>query len=101
MEQRLHRYLDSVGWLRWLFRTRDESIVIAQSPNVPLALALLAKVVEVLSGDPVRRIAGQAAQVSFAVWAILEIGWGVNPFRRILGASVLALIGFNLFKTFA
>ncbi|RYG47896.1 hypothetical protein EON79_06060 [bacterium] len=100
MEQSLYRYLQSVGWLRWLFMTKSGEIVIGQFPNAPLIVGLLAKGVEVVSGGPVQNAAGHIAQAAFAVWAILEIGWGVNPFRRILGTVALAFIGWNVLQSF-
>ena len=40
--------------------------------------------------------AGHAAMIgaalAFAVWAVLELGWGVNPFRRILGVAGLLFL---------
>ncbi len=95
-KQSFHRYIRSVGWLRWLFETKDGEIVIVQAPNAPLILALVADVVAYVVQGQVREVANWIAQLIFALWAVLEIGWGVNPFRRILGAAVLALVSFAI-----
>ena len=80
---------------RWLFEDRTTGgIVIAQWPNLPLWVFGVASVVRRLvdpAGAP-----GAALDVVIAValawWSIDEVARGVNPFRRILGAVVLALL---------
>ena len=77
----------------WLLASRaDGRIVIVQWPNLPL-WAFIAAVAfrwlvhpSGLGGT----ITSGAATVALLVWAAIEIGWGVNPFRRALGAVVLA-----------
>jgi hypothetical protein len=93
----LHRCIKSVGWLRWLFVTKEGNVVIAQIPNAPLIIAVIADVVAYFSTGQVRMVSMWIAQVLFVIWAVMEIGWGVNPFRRILGAVVLALVGFAMY----
>jgi hypothetical protein len=87
-----------VAWLRWLFVTKDDEVVIAQFPNAPLIIALVADGVAYASQGQVHLISNRIAQIAFVVWSVMEIGWGVNPFRRILGAVVLGLVGFGFFK---
>jgi hypothetical protein len=75
----------------WLFRDRTTGrIVIAQWPNLPFGIFLVASLVRRLA-DP----AGGAGTVVDVVttgallwWAIDEVVRGVNPWRRILGAVV-------------
>jgi hypothetical protein len=93
-----HDYIRSVSWLRWLFETKQGEIVIMQVPNVPLILALVADLVAYLTAGQVHEVSNWIARALFAVWALMEIGWGVNPFRRMLGAIVLALVGFAAFR---
>ena len=76
----------------WLFRNRETGrITIAQIPNLPLAIFLVATLVRVVFspagavGTAVRVI-GTAALLW---WAADEVVRGVNPFRRLLGAVVL------------
>jgi hypothetical protein len=61
-------------------------VVVAQAPNLPLALFLGASVVARL-GDlaPARLFAAGA----LAWWSIAEIVDGDSPFRRVLGGAVL------------
>jgi hypothetical protein len=77
----------------WLFRNRVTGrITVAQAPNLPLCVFIGAVVVRRLA-DP-EGTAGAAvdvvAGVALAAWAVDEIVRGVNPWRRILGATVLA-----------
>lgn len=95
---KFHRYIKSVAWLRWLFVTKDGDVVIAQMPNVPLIIAFIADGVSYLSRGETKTISTWVAQIAFVVWSIMEIGWGVNPFRRILGAVVLTLMGFAIYQ---
>jgi hypothetical protein len=77
----------------WALRDRRTGrIVIAQWPNAPLVVWLAAGAVRAvldLGGGW-----GTATQVVGALalgcWAVAEVGWGVNPWRRLLGAVVLA-----------
>ena len=85
----------------WLFRDRRTGrIVVAQWPNLPLGVWLAAGVVDALF-DP-RGFVGAATQVvgtgALACWAGAEIGWGVNPWRRLLGAAVLAGLVASLLR---
>ena len=79
--------------VNWLFRNRQTGeITIGQAPNPPLWVFLGATLVRLVFrpdggvGTAVT-IVGTGA---LAIWAGEEIVWGVNPFRRILGAVVLA-----------
>lgn len=80
--------------LEWLLRDRTTGgITVAQAPNPPLWVFLAAVVVRV-GADPaggLRTALDVVAGVALAWWAIDEIGRGVNPWRRILGACVLVL----------
>jgi hypothetical protein len=100
-KEKLHRHIRAISWLRWLFETRKGEIVIAQMPNIPLIVALAADFVGYVAVGQVKEIANWIGQVSFLIWAIMEIGWGVNPFRRILGGIVLALVGFAIYRRLA
>lgn len=86
MPDRLARLVD------WWFRDRRTgSIVVGQFPNAPLWVWIAATAVRVVASP-----SGTAATalsvvggLGLAVWAVLELGWGVNPWRRLLGAVVL------------
>lgn len=76
----------------WALRSREDGrITLVQRPNAPLlvwgALALIRLVLRPEGG--VRTVIEVAAALALAVWALLEVSSGVNPFRRALGAIVL------------
>ena len=82
-------------WTRF-FRDPEGRIVIAQFPNWPLWVWLAATVFEhtLASGDGL----ALARLISFAAivyWAYLEIVAGVNPFRKLLGGSVLLFVLYS------
>lgn len=83
--ERLRRAID------WAFRDRQTGrIVVAQLPNAPLAVALVANLVRRvfdLEGTA-GTVVGIVATGSLLVWAGDEVLRGVNPFRRALGATV-------------
>ena len=74
--------------VNWLFRNRHTGeITIGQTPNAPLIIWLVATVIKVIF-DP----SGATGTGALIVWAADEIVRGVNPFRRAIGAVVLAAI---------
>ncbi|HVT75673.1 MAG TPA: hypothetical protein VHD87_01485 [Acidimicrobiales bacterium] len=79
--------------LRWLFEdrtTRDGHLVVWQWPNIPLWTWIVAAVLGHFLSGGVGTVVHVIGAVGLAVWAVMEIGWGVNPFRRMLGGVVLA-----------
>ena len=78
---------------RWLFEDRRTGkIVVGQTPNLPLILFVCA-----FAADAALKPQGAAGTVlrgvkvsSLSYWALDELVRGVNPFRRIGGAAVLA-----------
>jgi hypothetical protein len=80
--------------LEWLFRDRDTGrITIVQPPNLTLAVFVGAVVVRRVAEpeETAGAAVGVLAGVALVIWAVDEIVRGVNPWRRILGAAVLAL----------
>ncbi|CAN5389265.1 hypothetical protein BH11ARM1_BH11ARM1_07390 [soil metagenome] len=84
--------------MNYLCVTKDDKVVLGQSPNWPLILGLLADVVSFFASGSLKQGATWLAQASFALWAVMEIGWGVNPMRRILGGIVLVLISLAVLR---
>jgi hypothetical protein len=78
----------------WLFRDRRTGkVVVAQRPNLALSLFLGATAVRWVF-DPTgtaATIVNVVAILALAWWALDEVVRGVNPFRRGLGAVVLAI----------
>lgn len=77
----------------WLFRDRRTGkVVIAQWPNLALSLFLVASAIRwlvPLTGKA-GTIVSAGAALTLAWWGSDELVRGVNPFRRGLGAVVLA-----------
>lgn len=65
-----------------IFRTQEGKIVIAQAPNISGVLTII---FILLTWRPLAAITG-------LYWSYLEIRYGVNHFRRILGAAVAIMI---------
>lgn len=83
----------------WLFRNRQTGeITIAQAPNPPLIIWLVATIINVIFSPAgtigtVFTVIGTGA---LAIWAGDELIRGVNPFRRAAGGIVLAVIAVGL-----
>lgn len=77
----------------WLFRSRRTGrITIAQTPNLPLAVFIVAWLArELLHPSGVSDAAlAVVATGALVFWAADEAVRGVNPWRRLLGGGVLA-----------
>ncbi len=75
---------------------RLKGLVIAQFPNAPIAIWMLAALsARFLSGDA-ESVALAIASVSLTAWAYLELAQGVNWFRRLLGATALVYVVVDL-----
>ena len=86
--------LRAVPLLRRLFETRDGDMVVGQFPNAPVIAGVVLTGVGLLIPGVLGALLAAAGRIAFVVWGVMEIGWGVNPFRRTLGAAVLlGLIG--------
>ncbi len=77
----------------WLFRDRVHGgITVGQVPNWSLSVWMLTVAVRLVARP--RGSAGTAVEVTgtaaLVIWAVDELARGVNPWRRILGATVLA-----------
>ena len=77
--------------LGWWVRDRRGRLAVAQWPNAALGLWLTARVLE--RGELTSLDAGTLRDVgtgALLVWALDELLRGASPFRRVLGAVVLA-----------
>lgn len=72
--------------------------VVAQVPNLPLTIALLAIVAGWIlnEGSTAFSVARAIFFTGFTIWAYLELAEGVNGFRRLLGAAGLAYVVVSL-----
>ena len=85
--------------MNWLFRNRQTGeITVAQAPNAALIIFLVAALVQ--HAFNIHGTVGTGLAVvstgALAVWSADELMRGVNPFRRLLGAVVLAGIVASL-----
>lgn len=79
----------------WWFRDRTTGqLVVAQAPNPPLVVFLVAWVLRRLVGaeGTLDRVLGLTAAAALVVWALDEVIRGVNPWRRLLGTVVLVVL---------
>jgi hypothetical protein len=87
------------GVINWTFRNRRTGrLTVAQFPNASLGLFLIATALRLLVSPHggLRTAVDVVAAVALFCWAGDEVIRGVNPFRRMLGAAVLAAaaVGF-------
>ena len=90
---------DDTGVVDWMFRSRKTGrITLAQFPNWPLGVWLLASAVMWLAHPQgwVRAFLVVVGSAALALWAGDEVLRGVNPFRRLLGLATLAWLVFSL-----
>lgn len=75
-------------------RDKRGHIVIGQRPNLPIVVwAVCAVASRLLHNQTI----GKIGSIALIIWAVLELGWGVNYFRRGLGLVVLGVTLLNLF----
>ncbi len=77
--------------------------VVAQFPNAPLLVALLAALAGVLfdDGSTADDVARSIFYVALTVWAWEEADSGVNGFRRALGVVGLGFVVIRVAQAFA
>lgn len=69
---------------------------IAQFPNPPLIIGLVALGLRYLASGAWADALGAIGYVFIGVWAYLELTAGVNLFRRVLGAAGLAYVVYAI-----
>lgn len=75
------------------FRNPETSdLVVIQVPNLPLWSFIAASAADLLLNPhgSVGAAISVVSSVSLAVWAVAELARGASPFRRVLGAVILA-----------
>ncbi|MFN6483721.1 MULTISPECIES: hypothetical protein [unclassified Nostoc] len=72
------------------FRDSNGNIVLAQKPNLPLIVGVVASLLSlIITSGKINTVLDVVATGSFFTWAWLELFQGVNYFRRALGLAVL------------
>lgn len=74
---------------------------IAQFPNPPLIIALLAFALRWVTPESWTNALSAVGYVFLGVWAYLELAEGVNAFRRLLGAAGLVYVVVLIAQRFA
>jgi membrane protein len=81
------------GLLAWVFRDRRTGrIVVAQLPNLPLVVWIVARAIRFLVHGGTGTVFAVIADLALAIWAGDEIVRGVNPWRRALGVAVAVVL---------
>ncbi|WP_183095371.1 hypothetical protein [Nocardioides stalactiti] len=79
------------GSLDWWVRSKDGRLAIAQFPNPAIFVWLAAVGLGQLDlSEPDDRTLGGIRHGALLVWGLDELVRGSSPFRRVLGAGVLA-----------
>ncbi len=86
----MHRLVQGYRRLRGL--SWPKGYPIAQFPNPPLLIGLLALLLRYLTSGALADAFAAIAYVFIGVWAYLELTAGVNLFRRVLGLAGLIYI---------
>ena len=80
-----------------VFRDSEGNIVIAQPPNLPLVVGIVATILQLIS--PIGKFHLGLELIAFGslfTWAWLELFQGVNYFRR--GLGLIVLVGLIAWK---
>ncbi|MCY7326313.1 MAG: hypothetical protein LH605_09310 [Microbacteriaceae bacterium] len=74
----------------WMFRSRvDGRVVLGQAPNLAILSFTGALILAFVLPPRAAVVVGMIAYGSLAWWAYDELFFGVNPFRRMLGAAAV------------
>jgi hypothetical protein len=83
--------------LNKIFRDKQGKIVIIQFPNIPLAVWIVGLLlVKVLPSGGFSEFCRHISTLGLIVWGIIEILYGVNYFRRLLGAAIIISTVYGL-----
>ncbi|PIZ62978.1 hypothetical protein COY17_01530 [Candidatus Saccharibacteria bacterium CG_4_10_14_0_2_um_filter_52_9] len=71
---------------------KNGNFVVWQSPNWALWIWITAKVISMfLPHGNIEQFISYVGDGALFVWAVMELGWGVNYFRRLLGLCVILM----------
>jgi hypothetical protein len=71
-----------------IFRDKDGKLVIAQTPNPPILIALVFLIASKLTEKPWSQYFSALVSLTLIYWAYLEVFKGASPWRRFLGVAV-------------
>jgi len=81
-----------------IWHNKEGDVVIWQRPNIPMIAWVVLTLVSIFTNGTISNVIWYLAAASLAIWALMEIVWGANYFRRFLGAVVVLFILGALFK---
>ncbi len=76
-------------FINYFFKDKEDKIVIAQTPNLPLVVWIVSVIFQNITQGDVKVLLEITSFSAIFIWSIMEIFQGVNYFRRILGVLVL------------
>ena len=77
------------SWQYRFFRDADGNVAVWDTPNVPLIVAMVSAVLQLLTTGRFSELMGLLFFGALFTWAWLEIISGASMFRRVLGGFVL------------
>lgn len=86
--------------IRDFFTTSDGRVVIAQWPNWPIWIVIIFWTLGFIPHPGIQQLSWWGTRTVLVYWAYLEIRYGVNGWRKLLGWAVLTGIILDLFKIF-
>ena len=95
----MNRFIEGYKRLRALSWPRQYPI--AQFPNPPLIIALVAFALRWITPESWTNALAAIGYVFLGVWAYRELAEGVNAFRRLLGAAGLVYVVVLIAQRFA
>jgi|AntRauTorcE11897_2_1112592.scaffolds.fasta_scaffold00080_32 hypothetical protein len=77
-----------------IFKDRHGDVIIGQRPNAVLVVWITLVVVRLFASAPpaLDEVLGWATFFAGLTWSALELFWGVNMFRHLLGGVVLVIL---------
>lgn len=75
-----------------IFRDKNNKVVIWQSPNIILIAWFVTALLTYFVSESTKYIFENMSSALLLSWALIEILWGVNYFRRLLGLVVLGFV---------
>lgn len=97
-KESMHRFIRRIDFLRALFQTKNDNIVIAQWPNWPLWIAIALFIVNLFVTGGAQHTVIFAYLGFILLWAFMELLAGVNLFRHLLGGAVIIMEVIALIK---
>jgi hypothetical protein len=80
------------------FKDEEGKVVIGQKPNIPLYVALLFYLLRFMPFSNFNLVSDWGFVLTMLYWSYLELFFGVNYFRKLLGLSVGSYFLYRMFN---